>query len=207
MRVGVVDAVLPFVGLDQAGQRLRIASHDRGLGRLAEGVTNVPQGLWVLVDNENARPHPPLAGLARVVRCGVGGLLSRRKSEGEPGATPRPAALRPDADSTGLHQSLVDRQARAGAPEPPLADGREAVLTQQLRQPVRRHAPALIGNQDRHMQAITRGRSSGRSKSRVCWPPPLRKVFLAWSTRRVTAARVTAAGSGETDSVPVSMRP
>ncbi len=32
--------------------------------------------------------------------------------------------------------------------------------------------------------------------------PPLRKVFLAWSTKRATTA-----GSGETDSVPVSMRP
>ena len=109
MRVGVVDAVLPFVRLDQAGQRLRIASHNRGVGRLAEGVTNVPQGLWVVVDHEDARPHPPLAGLARAVRCGVGGLLSRRKSEGEPGAAPRPAALRPDAASAGLHQSLADR--------------------------------------------------------------------------------------------------
>ena len=50
--------------------------------------------------------------------------------------------------------------------------------------------------------AIARGRSGGRSTRTVCRPPPLRNVFLARSTSAPTSE-----GSGETDSVPVAMRP
>ena len=54
----------------------------------------------------------------------------------------------------------------------------------------------------RGRSAITRGRSGGRSSRTRCAPPPLRKVFRAWSTSAGTSD-----GSGETERVPVSMRP
>ena len=54
----------------------------------------------------------------------------------------------------------------------------------------------------RARSAITRGRSSGRSMSRACRPGPLANVLRAWSTREVTCT-----GSGDTDRVPVTMRP
>ena len=39
----------------------------------------------------------------------------------------------------------------------------------------------------RCLSAITRGRSGGRSMRTVCLPPPLRNVFLPWSTRPATS--------------------
>ena len=49
---------------------------------------------------------------------------------------------------------------------------------------------------------MTRGRSGGRSIVTVWRPPPERKVVRARSTRNATSV-----GSGETESVPASMRP
>ena len=54
----------------------------------------------------------------------------------------------------------------------------------------------------RGRSAITRGRSGERSMMILCLPPPVRNVFLAWSTRPANTA-----GSGATDSAPVSIRP
>ena len=54
----------------------------------------------------------------------------------------------------------------------------------------------------RARSAITRGRSSGRSMLRVRLPAPPRKVLRARSTSAATSA-----GSGDTESVPVTMRP
>ena len=49
---------------------------------------------------------------------------------------------------------------------------------------------------------MTRGSSGGRSIVTVWRPPPERKVVRARSTSSATSV-----GSGETESVPVSMRP
>ncbi len=54
----------------------------------------------------------------------------------------------------------------------------------------------------RARSAISRGRSSGRSMPRVRLPAPLRKVLRAWSTSAATSV-----GSGDTDRVPVTIRP
>ena len=54
----------------------------------------------------------------------------------------------------------------------------------------------------RARSAITRGRSSGRSMLRSCLPAPVTNVLRAWSINEVTST-----GSGDTDSVPVTMRP
>ena len=53
----------------------------------------------------------------------------------------------------------------------------------------------------RRRSAMTQGRSGGRSISIVFRPPPLRKVFLASSTRLATSV-----GSGVIESEPVSIR-
>ena len=54
----------------------------------------------------------------------------------------------------------------------------------------------------RRRSAITAGSPGGRSIRTRCLPPPLRNVFLAWSTIAATTD-----GSGETERAPVSMRP
>ena len=54
----------------------------------------------------------------------------------------------------------------------------------------------------RWRSAMTRGRSGGRSIVTVWRPPPERKVVRARSTSAATSE-----GSGETESMPVSMRP
>ena len=98
------------------------------------------------------------------------GLAGHRNREGEPRALARPAALGPDAAPVGLHQPLRDGQAQAGPPDPALpflAPG-TAVLPEQVRQPVGRHAPAFVGDRDRHVQAIPhRGDPDGGRLGRV----------------------------------------
>ena len=111
----------------------------------------------------------PLAGLAGAARRGagrVGGVLGHRQGEREPGAAPRPGALRPDAAAVRLHQPLAYRQPQAGAAGPalPLAGRRAGVLAEQVRQPVRRHAPAPVGYRDRHVQAVPRGGDPDRRR-------------------------------------------
>ena len=126
---------------------------------------------------------------------------------------------------------------RPDGPCPGLAARPGGILAEQLRQALGRDPPALVGNRDRDMDpvalgrepdrrglrracraafasrllstcstrwrsAMTRGRSGGRSISTVWRPPPERKVVRARSTSAATSE-----GSGETESVPVSMRP
>ena len=53
----------------------------------------------------------------------------------------------------------------------------------------------------RSLSAMTQGRSGARSISMLCLPPPLRKPL-----RASLISMPTSVGSGETASVPVSMR-
>ena len=65
----------------------------------------------------------------------------------------------------GLHQPLADRQAEAGRSERALAiaAGEVSVLAEQARQPLRRHAPALVGDRDGDVHALAyRGDPDGR---------------------------------------------
>ena len=65
----------------------------------------------------------------------------------------------------GLHQPLADRQAEAGRAERALAvaAGEACVLAEQVRQPLRRYAPALVGDRDGDVDALAhRGDADGQ---------------------------------------------
>ena len=54
----------------------------------------------------------------------------------------------------GFDQSLRDGQAQAG----PALEAAPGVLAEQMRQLLRRHAPALVGDRDGHVDAVAHGR-------------------------------------------------
>ena len=84
------------------------------------------------------------------------GLLDRRNGEGEPASQARPVALGLDAAPVGLHDPLADGQAQAGPaelPSPLLAvEARE--LPEQVRQPLRGHARAVVGHREGDVDAV-----------------------------------------------------
>ena len=95
----------------------------------------------------------------------LAGRLGHRQREGDLGALAGAAARRPDAPAMGLHQPLADRQAEAGRSERALAiaAAETGMLAEQVRQPLRRHAPARVGDRDGDVDAVAhRGDPDGR---------------------------------------------
>ena len=82
--------------------------------------------------------------------------LRHRNREGEPRAQARPVALGPDAAPVRLHYPLADGKAqprpRNAAPPVPAVYAGE--LPEPVRQEVRRHAPALVGDGERDVDAL-----------------------------------------------------
>ena len=87
----------------------------------------------------------------------VTGRLGHRDREGEARAEADAAALGPDAPTLCLDQALADRESQPAADVArPVSGG--GVLAEQLAELVRRDAPALVGDRDRHMQPLALGR-------------------------------------------------
>ena len=83
----------------------------------------------------------------------VAGRLGHRDREGEARPEADAAALGPDAPALGLDQALADGESQpAGEAARPVPGG--AVFTEQPAELVRRDAPALVGDRDRHIQPL-----------------------------------------------------
>ena len=97
----------------------------------------------------------------------IAGRLGHRDREGEARAEADAAALGPDAPPLGLDQALADGEAQPAAEAArPVPSG--GVFTEQLAELVRRDAPALVGDRDRHLQPLARRRDpDGRGVRRV----------------------------------------
>ena len=114
---------------------------------------------------------------ARAGGFGVVRLRGHRQGEGEPRPPARPAAGRVDAAAVRLDQPLADGQAQPVAPAGrPAVAARPGVLVEQARQHLRRHAPALVRDGDRHVKPVARrvdadgggrGRAAGRVRDEV----------------------------------------
>ena len=75
--------------------------------------------------------------------------------------------LGPDAPPLGLDQALADGEAQPAA-EAALPVPGGGVFTEQLAELVRRDAPAIVGDRDRHRQPLARRRDpDGRGVRRV----------------------------------------
>ncbi len=97
----------------------------------------------------------------------VAGRLGHRDREGEARAEADAAALGPDAPPLGLDQALADGEAQPAA-EAALPVPGGGVFTEQLAELVRRDAPALVGDRDRHIQPLALRRDpDGRGVRRV----------------------------------------
>ena len=110
-------------------------------------------------------------GVARRAGAGRGGTvagrLGHRDREGEARAEADAAALGPDAPPLGLDQALADGEAQPAA-EAALPVPGGGVFTEQLAELVRRDAPALVGDRDRHIQPLALRRDpDGRGVRRV----------------------------------------
>ena len=124
------------------------------------------------------------ARLSRVARPGHAVADPALVDDGRSGATPRPSSATEMVTWTPSRIAVTRMGDDSGA-------CREALETRLFSTCTTRRRSAIAG-----------GRSGGRSISTLCRPPPLRKVFLARSTKSATSV-----GSGYTESVPESMRP
>ena len=147
-----------LLGADQAGQLPVVAGGQRGVAGRAEHVADVPEHLGLVVHHEDGHrlPSPMERPLRRRRPEGRTGLFGHRHRESEPGAAAHPGALGPDAPAVGLDQPLADGQAEA-APETGSRVAADGVLLEEVRELLRRDAPALVGDRNRHGIAIAAG--------------------------------------------------
>ena len=112
------------------------------------------QRLRVVVDHQDGHRVRCVARRSGAVRGGTGaGLRGHRDREGEARAEAAAAAVGPDAPTMGLDQALADGESQPAAKAAlPVPGG--GVLAEQLAEMVRRDAPALVGDRDRHMQPL-----------------------------------------------------
>ena len=154
-QLGAVSPVLPH----RDGRPAGAGRPPAGRG---ERVPHVAQRLRVVVDHEDARLLLHLVGGAGAARSDSGrgavGLVNHRNRDSDLRLVAYAGALGPDAAPVGLDQPLADGQAQAVSPaaQLPVVAGEAGVLPEQVRQLLRRHAPALGGHRDRDVNAVRR---------------------------------------------------
>ncbi len=163
---------LGLLGADDMGQLLMITGDDRVVAGRGECIAHVAQHQRIVVYHQNAcrlgsfRPsaRPAPGDLAH----GAGGGLHHRNREREPHALALTGTLGPDAAAVRFHQPLADGEAQAGAPESALRVPAADVFPKQVRKPLLRHAPALVGDRDRHVHRFLHRGDPDRGGGRGC---------------------------------------
>ena len=182
-QLGAVSPVLPH----RDGRPAGAGRPPAGRG---ERVPHVAQRLRVVVDHEDARLLLHLVGGAGAAQSDSGrgavGLVNHRNREGDLRPVACAGALGPDAAPVGLDQPLADGQAQAVSPaaQLPVVAGEAGVLPEQVRQLLRRHAPALVGHRDRDVNGRPAPRRRGWGSSRGRAAPRWRRGCLrTWTMR------------------------
>ena len=141
--------------LDQARHLPGLAGRRRGVARRQQRVTHLAARVRVVVHHEDGRLLPRSPERGRRNRRAAAFFLCGRQGERDPRAPAAAVALGANAAAVRLDQRLADDQPETG----PAALARVAagVPAEQVRQPLRRHALAGVGDRDLDLRSVARG--------------------------------------------------